>query len=353
MIPDTIIVETTRRIFRDLADPQTVHNSTDESWCVPLWSALVDAGLTLAWCAEDKGGAGASLVDGFAIQRVVGEFATPIPLAETLLASWLLDQVKIKPPTGRMTVAPVDDKMELTLSDDGLLNGVAERVPFARQSDHIVVIADSNDGSKIAMVHSDACALSHGHNLAGESRDRVSFDGVRPAQVATDSNRVYATKLKLMGATMRAMQMTGAIEKILNMCVGYTQERIAFGRPIAKFQVIQHNLAIMAGELAAALAATGAAAGAFTNNANSMNQIVLNVASAKIRVGEAANEVCAIAHQLHGAIGFTQEHILHCYSHRLWSWRDEYGNEAIWAVLLGKNISAHGPDELWPSLTAA
>mgnify|MGYP001308868873 CR=1 FL=1 len=106
MIPDTIIVETTRRIFRDLADPQTVHNSSEESWCMPLWSALVDAGLTLAWCAEDKGGAGASLVDGFAIQKVVGEFATPIPLAETLLANWLLQQVKIKPSTGRTTVAP-------------------------------------------------------------------------------------------------------------------------------------------------------------------------------------------------------------------------------------------------------
>ena len=89
------------------------------------------------------------------------------------------------------------------------------------------------------------------------------------------------------------------------------------------------------------------------NDEDSMDQIILNVASAKIRVGEAANEVCAIAHQLHGAIGFTQEHILHCYSHRLWSWRDEYDNEAIWAVLLGKNIAAHGPDELWPNLTAA
>jgi len=65
---------------------------------------------------------------------------------------------------------------------------------------------------------------------------------------------------------------------------------------------------------------------------------------------EAANEGAAIAHQTHGAIGFTAEHILHRYTNRLWAWRDEFGNEAQWAVRLGEHVAAHGADGLWPML---
>ncbi len=79
---------------------------------------------------------------------------------------------------------------------------------------------------------------------------------------------------------------------------------------------------------------------------------MLEVASAKIRVGEAAGEGAAIGHQVHGAIGFTIEHILHRYSRRLWSWRDDFGSESEWAVRLGNMIAAKGGDELWPTLTA-
>ncbi|MCG8558673.1 MAG: acyl-CoA dehydrogenase, partial [Hyphomicrobiales bacterium] len=80
--------------------------------------------------------------------------------------------------------------------------------------------------------------------------------------------------------------------------------------------------------------------------------VFLEVASAKIRVGEAAGEGAAIAHQVHGAIGFTQEHILHRYTRRLWGWRDEFGSESVWAVQLGRRVAAEGADALWPMLAA-
>ena len=353
MNADPIIVETTRRIFQDLGDPQTINNTDNTKWRVPLWNALVKAGLTLAWCSEESGGAGASMADGFAIQRVVGEFATPIPLAETLLAGWLLDQARIKAPPGPMTVVPVNDRSHINLTDAGILNGIVERVPFARETEHLVALSNSSDGPKIAMVQRVACGIAPGQNLAGEPRDRVSFNAVKPIHMSSPSTPFNPIRLKLMGAVMRTVQMTGAIETMLNMCIAYTQERVAFGRPIAKFQVIQHNLAVMGGEFAAALAATGAAEGAIMRDPSFGDKVVMNVASAKIRVGEAANEASAIAHQLHGAIGFTQEHILHRFSHRLWSWRDEYDSEANWAVLLGKAVAARGPDEMWPNITAA
>ena len=53
-----IIVDTTRRIFEDLGDPQTIINAKDDSWRAPLWTALDDGGLTRAWADEAAGGAG-------------------------------------------------------------------------------------------------------------------------------------------------------------------------------------------------------------------------------------------------------------------------------------------------------
>ena len=353
MNADPIITETARRIFQDLADPQNIHNMDSQNWRVALWGALVDAELTLAWCSEAGGGAGASLADGFAIQRVVGEFASPIPLAETLLAGWLLEQGGIECPQGPMSVAPTNEAINLNLDDKGRLSGIVERVPFARDAEYIVTLCKNSEDVKIALVQRAACGVAYEANVAGEPRDHVSFEAVTPLNIAPVSAEFDPFKLKLMGALMRTTQMTGAIDTLLSMCISYAQERVAFERPIAKFQVIQHNLAVMAGELSAALAATSAAEGAIFRDPNLGSEVFMNVASAKIRVGEAANEVSAIAHQLHGAIGFTKEHILHRFTHRLWSWRDEYGSESKWAVSLGKNVTKRGADEMWPNITAA
>src|SRR5439155_20179101 len=62
----SIVAETAARIFADLADPQEINRAKDEAWKGPLWQALADAGLTLAWVPEELGGAGAELADGFA-----------------------------------------------------------------------------------------------------------------------------------------------------------------------------------------------------------------------------------------------------------------------------------------------
>jgi acyl-CoA dehydrogenase len=155
-----------------------------------------------------------------------------------------------------------------------------------------------------------------------------------------------------MGAAVRAMQMAGALEAILELAVAYANKRVAFERPIAKFQAVQHNLARLAGEVAGAIAAAGSAGDAIANAPTFDEAVFLEVASAKIRVGEAATEGAGIAHQVLGAIGFTQEHTLHCFTRRLWAWRDDFGNESAWAVKLGTLVAAKGADGLWPMLAA-
>src|SRR5262249_33228010 len=116
MVTESIVTETATRIFADLADPQSINRAPDGAWRAPLWQALVDAGLTLAWVPEGEGGTGASLADGFAILGVAGRFAAPAPLAETLLAGWLLSCAGIASPDGAMTVAPTRQGERITLA---------------------------------------------------------------------------------------------------------------------------------------------------------------------------------------------------------------------------------------------
>src|SRR5207247_8838313 len=101
-------------------------------------------------------------------------------------------------------------------------------------------------------------------------------------------------------------------------------------------------------EPAPPLAAATAAAHAIANSQSFDDEVLLEAVSAKVRCSEAAEKAAAIAHQVHGAIGFTIEHILHRYTLRALAWRDDFGSESYWAVELGKLVAARGADELWP-----
>ena len=96
------------------------------------------------------------------------------------------------------------------------------------------------------------------------------------------------------------------------------------------------------------MAAATSAADAIANARSFDDEVFLEAVAAKIRCSEAAEKGGGIAHQVHGAIGFTIEHILHRYSLRALAWRDDFGSESYWAVELGKLVAIRGADELWP-----
>mgnify|MGYP001028632608 FL=1 len=345
---DNIVAETAERIFADLADAQTINHSKDTSWKAPLWRALSEAGLPLSWVSEENDGSGASMADGFSVLNIAGRCGIAVPLAETMLAGWLLSQAGIASPADAMTVAPAHPRDHIKLNADGTLSGRARSVPFARDAKHIAVLAASANGFSIALVDTTQGRIAPGFNLANDASDTVSFDNVRPIAVKPAPQGFDETSLMLMGGVARSLQIAGSLESMLDISVRYANERVAFEKKIAKFQAIQHNLAKLAGEAAAALAAASSAADAVANSSAFDDAIFLEAAAAKIRCAEAAEKGAAIAHQVHGAIGFTSEHILHRYTLRSLAWRDDFGNESHWAVELGKRVAARGADELWP-----
>jgi len=220
-------------------------------------------------------------------------------------------------------------------------------VPWGAAAGHVVALGEIDGRAMIALVSRDAAQATPDRNLALEPRDTLTFEDAPVLATAPAAAGTGPETITLHGALVRAAQMAGALESLVQQSVRYTTERRQFGRPIGSFQAIQHQLAVLAGHAAAA---SIAAERAFT--AADAGDPTFDVAVAKIRAGEAAGIGPGIAHQVHGAIGFTYEHSLHFATRRLWSWRAEFGSESHWAGELGRHVTARGADALWPDLIA-
>ena len=336
-----MIAEATARIMADLADPQTANAAGYDA--APLWDALVEAGLTKAWLPEEAGGAGLSVEGGFDILRIAGQYACAVPLAETLLAGWALADAGMEVPDGALTIAPMRSRDALEVG--GQVAGRARSVAHAADAAYIVVTS----GDQVALMAKDAGKVTLRDTDMGGARGDIVFSGASPVAVGT--SRSGANSLDMMGAVARACQMTGSLETALAITTDYAGEREAFGRKIGKFQAVQQNLAQLAGEVAAALTASGSAAATLAGEPFDSDAAFLEVAAAKIRCGEAVDKGAAIAHQSMGAIGWTQEHILQRFTRRMWGWRDDFGAEAEWAVKLGNHVASAGSAQVWPMIT--
>ncbi len=316
------------------------------NWPATTWAAILEMGLPLALADEAGGGFGLSPPDALAIVRIAASFALPLPLGETMLATWTLHRAGIALPEGTLTVAPHSGTMTLVRTGSSvILRGSVSRVPYARSVDWIVVPARDGADTTPVVVASSAVRITSGENLAGEPRDDIEIDAALAATQVGTTAAVAPEQWRLLGAVLRCQSMAGAAEQVLAMTLQYARDRKQFGKPLGAFQAIQHNLAIAAGQVVAMRGAADMAAEAFATGA------IYPVAAAKARCGEAAGILAAIAHQTHGALGFTQEHALHRFTKRLWAWREEYGNEAEWQMVLGRAAIGGGADGLWPLLT--
>ena len=221
-----------------------------------------------------------------------------------------------------------------------------KRVPWARHAQRLVVSGQTEGRVLAGVVDTAAATLSQGRNIASEPRDDLVFDKVRCSAFGT-LPVAGPNAVKTYGALARAVAIAGAAESVLDQSVQYAKDRVQFGRPIGKFQAVQHLLAELACETAAAsMAATTAC-----QRAGSTRD-VLDIAAAKVRAGDAANHAARIAHAVHAAIGFTHEHTLHFGTRRLWSWRSEFGNEAFWARELGLAAIKGKRRNFWRDMTA-
>ena len=308
MTSDTtqLLVDAAERILRDNCDKALWDAAETGEYPQSLARLLQENGFT-ALALPDSG---AHPGDLYHVMKLAGRFALPVPLAEAAIAN--------------QVIGNPDRVRSLGLIDDA---GVA-RVPWSNAVDESLLVHADGSVTVVAGAGEREC------NLAGESRDVLRDDG--PSSTRT------ALPVRELLCLARSAQMSGALTRVLELTLTYAGERAQFGRPIAKFQAIQHTLAVMASEVAAAGRAVDSAIDALAGA-----RFTEELAVAKARVGEAAGVVAEAAHQVHGAMGFTHEHQLHHFTRRLWAWRDELGNERHWQIELGRRLCAAGADELW------
>lgn len=329
-----LVHETVRAVLKDIPDVEA-----DEGWSPTAWRDLDQTGLTRVGVTERVGGTGGGVREAAVALHAVGNRAAPVPLAEaTLLGGWLLESAGMALPGGVLSVA--HGGVARRAGPAWELTGSVDRVAWGRVADHLAVLSESDSGPVVALVPTAECHVVPGRNLAGEYRDTLTLPAVTVA--STDAGTVSANidrQLRLRGALCRVIAMAGAAEAVLDMTIRYVDERSQFGRPLRRFQVVQHTLARMAEESAAMSAAARASLDAIATREVDWP----SVAAAKVRAGRGAGELAAMAHQLHGALGVTWEHRLRRFTTRLWAWREEYGSEAEWARQIGAWVIKTGP----------
>lgn len=324
----SMLTETAQKLFAGKASEAL--NDT-------LWSSMQDAGFPLALLPEDQGGFGFTAREAFIPVWVAASHAIASPLGETMLANWLL---------GRAGVDPVDGPAGIVIvPTDG-----STVVPFGRHLRSILMVSDKVGETTLSLYRPRADDWTMGTTHAGEAQDILSLPA--NAEVLRIDVSLPTLVIEAILATLRSVQMAGAIDAVANMCLRYCEERKQFGRSLGKFQAIQHQLAVLASNGCAAATAADMATAAFDKLSADPDQFVIIAAAAKVRTSEAATEVAAIAHQVHGAIGFSQEYPLHHLTRRLWGWRDAGGAEMYWAEQLGKWARDCPSEDFWPALTA-
>ncbi len=320
-----ILLDQVEKLLSDAAGPDLLRANERGEWPAALWEEAEALGLPLALVPESMGGAGLGWGDAAALWQLLGRHASPLPLGEGMIAAALLAAAGVAPRAGYLGLA-VD----------------TAPVVWGRRAAALVQVM----GETVALQPGPA---TH-QGRAGFAREPA--DAAAPGVPVAEGRLppAYGPEAGMLaGALLNAARIAGALETVLAMTVDYANTRKQFGRPIGGFQAVQQLLARCAGEVAVAGVAAGQAGRAADRHG--LAGATFEIASAKVVCGEAAHAGAEIVHQVHAAIGFTDDHALHLFTRRLWEWRDGFGAERVWARRIGEAALARGGAALWPDLT--
>lgn len=306
------------QLLKDRCAPSRIRRIEESGSAEELWREVLASGFADALVPEAGGGAGLSLAEVFPIVFVSGRHALPLPFAQTMAVRGVCGATSMPCPDGAIAIASEVDRQA-----DGAI--LCHRVPFGRVSSWVL----ANLGTTAVLLPAETAQSS----LAG---GRGSLDAsLRWERIPEDAPRLTGNHdWRAISACLIAGLLAGALERVFEMSVGYANERTQFGKPIAKFQAIQQQISVMAEQVFASKMAAQIGFGSATHL-----PAVSSAAVAKLRTSEAVVSVSAIAHAVHGAMGFTEEYDLQLYTRRLHEWRLSYGSEAHWGSVLGSEVA--------------
>jgi len=314
-------------------------------WQQGLWDSIEDLGPAQLLVPEDQGGAGGDWLDACTLLERAGAAGVPLPLAEAVLAGWLRARA------GLGADAPGPVALAFTTADlsdaSGPLDLDEPAVPWATDAAHVALVGGrAEQDAWLLWLPRATCSVQAACRRV-DPAGRVSCKAPGGAAECRPLAGLTVADILARAALLTAAEMAGALGRVLELSLAYTAERAQFGRAIGQFQAVQHQLAQLAEEAAAARVAVQAAAAS-----EGTPWFIAAAATAKLRAGEAAGLAARIGHQLHGAIGVTAEHALHRSTLRLHAWRDEHGTEADWARVLVQAVRERGGRSAWQAIVA-
>jgi alkylation response protein AidB-like acyl-CoA dehydrogenase len=311
---DTELLEPFERMLIDVASVSRLREILKGGPVDGVWEPLQESGYLDALLDPAHGGAGLSFAQLGALLQAAGRHLLPVPFGETVIARALLAQAGIPPPRGPMVL--------ITPAAGSGNDRYQQAVPLARVAQYALVEVNGRISlrmlSQAAVRHTDV----HG-SLAADVDWRCA-----PEMVA-GGRSVQSGMLRAIAAVIRAAEIAGAADQLLRMTVAYAGDRAQFGKPIAKLQAVQQQLAVMAEQVV--MARMAAQLGCSSGFPPSLSA----VAVAKHICGAAVPRITSIAHAIHGAIGISEEHDLQLYVRTLYECRIAAGSEIYWATVLG------------------
>jgi len=269
----------------------------DRAGGLALWRKLAGLGVTALAVPQAHGGLGAGFADVVAACEELGHHAVPGPVAETAAAVPEL-------------IAGLADERLCARWLPGLATGdlVATLAlppwrPYAADADAAGLVLLAGPGAiRLAAAGARHRSVDPARSLSEVSGREVLAQG--PAAAAA------VARTREAGTLACAAQLLGAGRALLEASVDHARQRVQFGRPVGAFQAVKHQLADVAIGLEFARPLLDAAAAAADGGRTTAAR---DVSAAKVACTSAAQRAARAALQVHGAIGYTQEHDL-----RLW-----------------------------------
>ncbi len=315
------------------------------------WDAIVKAGWLSTMVAEDHGGLGLGAFDLALVVEEAGRQMLMTPLVESAAAAWALSQAAAGQPVPP-ALAGILDGTSLVIAatqsrdwrydgasaPDGLrldggraaLNGTVAWIPFAGIADALLVDATGSHGEAfIALVPRQAPGLSiaTARNVDGSTSTTLSFRNVAvagdTAVARGDSAAALTGRQRELLLLLTAVELLGLAEGAFAITTDYLKLRQQFGRPIGSFQALQHRIVNCHVDLELSRSLIFRLLTAWDDGTCHPAMI----SAAKARIARGALETVRTALQLHGAIGYTDEHDIGLYYKRATALAAKYGNE--------------------------
>ena len=306
---ENLLVDALDALLADFCTPEAVRQAEQTGDVSVLWEQLRDSGFADALLSEERDGAGLTLQQSYPLLELCGTYAVPVPLAETMVARAALEHAGLDIPDGMVAMAMVDQS-----ADNG--DVLAYRVPYGRVAQWVLLDLQGD----VRLLSADLAHKTESEMFPLDTDLQWTQAAWEQALRVSDSGPV-----RVLQACVVAAHLAGSLQSVFQKTLTYANEREQFGRPIGKFQVIQHQLSVLAEEVfSARMAATIGCCG------TGWKPDAQRVAVAKARTSEAALSAAQISHSVHGAIGFTEEYDLQLYTRRLHHGRQTAGTESYW-----------------------